>query len=564
MVERTLISLPSQLQLIERLQHLIYLSSSLIFVSGEIGSGKSTLTENLSNLVPSDLQQVYISLTNVPTASKLRQQIVSQLFDKALFNAEDKLLDTIVRLQQTGNRSQNRLVIIDNANNLPTEFIIELCELFSEPDVAQNNTINILLLADEMTNQQYIEYIETHLVSRIRLLLNYIELTLPSLTNQEASGLLQHNFQQVAYQAKLQHQDALHKQLKLCHGNPQKIIKLADDLSQGLLEPITNSWVRTRLPAILLMLLLVAIVSIFAVYLYPKFIPKKPTVDTLPNPIEVRTVEHNADKISTTSTSVTTQENKPAQLAGSWADFDVEITDNKNTVGLSDEVEKRVIISGQQLLELTVLTDSLDKKIIDPDHEDSHVIEVPEVDTNKQFEAVIIEQQAPLLVLPAENAKQIAGEISVEPVATVVTPRKEVDKEQSLSVVEKSTPIETPEVVIDKVKEAEVKPENNGLFTANKTLFAKDPTHYTIQLSGMASREYLVTFQQQYNTAQENVYTYQTVRNNKPWFVVVYGEYTSIKAAQFAANNLPGIFKNRSTWVKAWRVVHNDLRLNDE
>ena len=231
---------------------------------------------------------------------------------------------------------------------------------------------------------------------------------------------------------------------------------------------------------------------------------------------------------------------------------------------MSDEVEKRVIISGQQLLELTVLTDSLDKKIIDPDHEDSHVIEVPEVDTNKQFEAVIIEQQAPLLVLPAENAKQIAGEISVEPVATVVTPRKEVDKEQSLSVVEKSTPIETPEVVIDKVKEAEVKPENNGLFTANKTLFAKDPTHYTIQLSGMASREYLVTFQQQYNTAQENVYTYQTVRNNKPWFVVVYGEYTSIKAAQFAANNLPGIFKNRSTWVKAWRVVHNDLRLNDE
>ena len=62
MVERTLISLPSQLQLIERLQHIIYLSSSLIFVSGEAGSGKSTLTENVSNALPSDLQQVYISL----------------------------------------------------------------------------------------------------------------------------------------------------------------------------------------------------------------------------------------------------------------------------------------------------------------------------------------------------------------------------------------------------------------------------------------------------------------------------------------------------------------------
>ena len=67
MVERTLISLPSQLQLIERLQHLIYLSSSLIFVSGEAGSGKSTLTENLSNSLNADLQQIYISLANTPS-----------------------------------------------------------------------------------------------------------------------------------------------------------------------------------------------------------------------------------------------------------------------------------------------------------------------------------------------------------------------------------------------------------------------------------------------------------------------------------------------------------------
>lgn len=597
MVERTFISLPSQLQLVERLQHLIYLSSSLIFVSGAAGSGKSTLTENLSNLVPSDLQQVYISLTNVPTASKLRQQIISQLFDKALFNAEDKLLDSIIRLQQTENRSQNRLIIIDNANNLPADFIIELCELFSDTDFAQNNTLNVLLLADEMTNLQYLEYIKTHLVSRIGSLLNPIELTLPALSSQEANGLLQHIFQQVDYQAKLQHQDALNKQLKLCHGNPQKIIKLADDLSQGLLEPITHSWIRTRLPAILLMLCLVGIVSIFAVYLYPKFIPSKPVADTL---IDINTI-NPSDKINTASTSVTTQEKQSAKLAGSWADFDINIVDNESMVGLSDETEKRVVISGLQILELTVLTDNVDN-LAESQIIENKVADTQGVDAKQLLSPPVSDYQIPLLLKwPAENEnqktlahltnKQAPKNETTEPVLTSIiastreeqliqttnreagniellsedsnSAGQEEDGSQLTSVAESNDAIKKPVVVAEQVKET-ISNEEKSIFTATDILLAKVPTHYTIQLSGMASRQYLAEFQQQYNTAQENVFTYQTVRNNQPWFVVVYGEYTSIKAAQLAANNLPSVFNNMSTWVKAWRVVHNDLRLNDE
>lgn len=600
MVERTLISLPSQLQLIERLQHLIYLSSSLIFVSGAVGSGKSTLTENLSNLLPSDLQQVYISLSNVPTETKLRQQIVSQLFDKALFNAEDRLLDTIVRLQQTENSAKSRLIIIDDVNNLPVDFILELCELFSNTDFAQNNTLNVLLLADDATNKQYLEYIETHLVSSTRSLLNHIELTLPALSHQEANGLLQHNFQQVDYQAKLQHQDALNKQLKLCHGNPQQIIKLADDLSQGLLKPITNSWVRTRLPAILLMLFLVAIVSVFAVYLYPKFIPNNPTTETLINSTEVILSENNIDNINIASTAITTEEKVSEKLAGSWADFDINIVDNESMVGLSDQTEKRVVISGQQLLELTVLSDNSDNQIIELENSDK-VVE--EQQTNVKKQRNVSQYQVPLLLKqPLENSKQSTNNESVKPVSAVVgiasvqeqylmhTASKQADNiepllatnNSSLVEVSNSKPVDvvnkqfssniestadtkTSVVVIAQAKETAVSDQENNTFTAVDILLSKASTHYTIQLSGMASRQYLAEFQQQYNTAQEkNVFTYQTVLNNKPWFVVVYGDYPSMQSAQLAAKNLPGVFKNMSTWVKKWQVVHNDLRLNNE
>ncbi len=57
MVVRRQVAIPSQLQLLQRLQHLLYLSSSLTFMSGEQGCGKTALLEQLSNQLPDSIQQ---------------------------------------------------------------------------------------------------------------------------------------------------------------------------------------------------------------------------------------------------------------------------------------------------------------------------------------------------------------------------------------------------------------------------------------------------------------------------------------------------------------------------
>lgn len=643
MVERTLISLPSQLQLIERLQHLIYLSSSLIFVSGEAGAGKSTLTENLSNTLPTDLKQVYVSLVNEPTAAKLRQQIISQLFDKALFNAEDKLLDSILRLQQAENRSLNRLIIIDNADHLPTDFIAELCELFSDNSLAQDNTLNVLLLTEQAATEQYLDYIDTHLASRTKDFLNHVELTLPVLNTQEANALLQHNFQQVDYHAKLQHQDALNQQLRLCNGNPQKIIKLADDLSQGLLKPITTSWVQTRLPAIALMLFLVAIVSAIAVYLYPKFIPNKSLseAENAQAPIdstyialeEIKEVEgmpeeHNSSEVNAVEDSEEDNEDSktaaadtqaplnegPEKLAASWADLELDVIDNQSQVGLSDATEKRVVISGQQLLELSVAIEAKDADVNEQvllEDDSSTPLTAPSITTETSVEASTgkvnqteNEQQVPLLLrLPVDNENNLVENETItdnlndskallnsEQTATTVQ-ETVLDKQDTIETVtdasseglvndneleNKALPLsiaeQLPVNISTAAAETAVQPINNistsvkqeSLFTDSETLFAKDASHYTLQLSGMASREYLIEFQNQYRSSLENIYIYQTVRQAKPWYVIIYGDYDSVKSAQLAAKNLPNAFRNMPSWVKKWQVVHNDLRLNNE
>ena len=598
MVERTLISLPSQLQLIERLQHIIYLSSSLIFVSGEAGSGKSTLTENVSNALPSDLQQVYISLIKETTATKLRQQIISKLYDKALFNDEDSLLDSILRLQLQKNKSKNRLIIIDNAKNLPSDFIIELCELFSAPELTDNNNLNILLLGDEGVTKSYLQYIATHLSSRLQSTLNHLELTLPALNSEEASALLLHNFQQVGYKARLEHQDALNKQLNLCQGNPQKIIKLADDLSQGLIVMDNPNWIKTWLPAVLFMLLLVAIVAALAVYLYPRLMRHQPQDSIVETSFDVE----QEDDIK----PVTVEESEP--LAGTWAGLDLHIDDNEIKVGLSDKTEQRVVLSGNDLLEMTVLIEQSAETETETETHTVPLLLKPLDDQTQPSASELIKDEQPTneeipfsLVAPTaqkkglqitEDVKQtesVAARLPVQKVAeeevvgsiettlpvqevveekvvgsiATTLPVQEVIKEKQVDSVAAALPIKKA-VEVKRIVPVKSNRQVDRRFTADNILLAKNPKNFTLQITAMASRSYLSTFQKKYDTKMRDVYAYQTVRQNKPWFVVIYGEYSSLAAANAAKRNLPAVFKGMPTWAKTWQTVHDDLRLNNE
>lgn len=555
MVERTLISLPSQLQLIERLQHLIYLSSSLLFVSGESGTGKSTLTENLSNVLPSDLQQVYISLSNGPTIEKLRQQIISQLYDNPLFNADDKLLVTIERLQRTANK--NTLIIIDNAEILPADFIVELCELFLDMNLAQDNTFNVLLLANEKANKAHLDYIEEHLISRAQALLNHVELKIPVLSSHEANALLQHNFEQAGYQAELQHQDALNQQLKSCVGNPQKIIKLADDLTHGIIKHESSSWIKTRLPAIFLMLFLIAIVTMLAMYLYPKFLPSQLIIKeaqsiiidndgkgTFKQSIPDNNVQVTINQKPVVATN--TNNGQEEALAGSWAISESEIKDNKNNVGLSDVTEQRVVISNQELIEITSLAEAPKKE--------SAALSTEQTTTQTSLQ---IQQESydetPLIAID-KNGSLESTNIDLNKSSSIVN-------EASLS---DSTLVSAESGVLEKETQSVILKDDLIGFTDNDILLSKGANNFTLQLSGMASEKTLLLFKVNHDLPQENIFIYETVRKTKPWFVVTYGEYNSFESASLAAKNLPSTFKGMPTWIKKWQVVHNDLRLNNE
>ena len=100
-------------------------------------------------------------------------------------------------------------------------------------------------------------------------------------------------------------------------------------------------------------------------------------------------------------------------------------------------------------------------------------------------------------------------------------------------------------------------------FTPASSLLAINESKFTLQLTGMSSAKSLQEFISTHQLPREDVYLYKTLRNNKPWYVVIYGQFESRNIANNATNNLPDTLSNMGSWAKDYASVHRDLLLNE-
>ena len=94
MTPQQLPSLPSQMQLRQRLHHLLAISSPFIFLSGAVGSGRTLLCEQLLSMFESSWRVAYLSCHSAPILSRLRESLISQLVPMSVFNPEDPCADS--------------------------------------------------------------------------------------------------------------------------------------------------------------------------------------------------------------------------------------------------------------------------------------------------------------------------------------------------------------------------------------------------------------------------------------------------------------------------------------
>lgn len=83
--------------------------------------------------------------------------------------------------------------------------------------------------------------------------------------------------------------------------------------------------------------------------------------------------------------------------------------------------------------------------------------------------------------------------------------------------------------------------------------------HYTIQLIATSSLESMMAFVKSSKLA--NYQIYETRRENKPWFVLIKGEFASIKDAKTVIQYLSADLQRNSPWVKSGTVVNKEKQV---
>ncbi|HVK98190.1 MAG TPA: SPOR domain-containing protein, partial [Dongiaceae bacterium] len=84
-------------------------------------------------------------------------------------------------------------------------------------------------------------------------------------------------------------------------------------------------------------------------------------------------------------------------------------------------------------------------------------------------------------------------------------------------------------------------------------------SHYVIQLLGAAEETTVKRFLAQ-NPSLKQVTYYRTVRQGKPWFVVVQGDYPDYEAAKTGIKRLPAAVQQQTPWVRKVDAVQKELK----
>lgn len=104
----------------------------------------------------------------------------------------------------------------------------------------------------------------------------------------------------------------------------------------------------------------------------------------------------------------------------------------------------------------------------------------------------------------------------------------------------------------------EPSPEPLGLLTEEEWLAAQPAINHTIQLLGTPNEKRALAWREA-STERRHLHPLKTLRNGKPWHIVVYGSFPSAGRATAAIADLPLRHPRYTPWVRSFRSIRGDL-----
>ncbi|WP_024871399.1 SPOR domain-containing protein [Tolumonas lignilytica] len=513
--------LPTQTQLVSRLRQLVGFSSSFIFLSGSKGTGKTSVAQLLLNELDANFRVGYVTLNEGVDLLRIREQIVLQFAPGAVFDSADLLGETLDRL--VSDLSVPRVLIVDNADCHNPEWIFELWKWLIHVDQQHpNHKISILLIGAS----EFSEHLAQHLKGRAQAAL---EIDIEPLTLKEQKKLLVYCLQDGDVSA-AQGEQAL-ALLANSQGKPGEVVAIAEAcmdkkslLSSGKFDLPVNKIVAG--------VAVVAGVVLLLSWIIPSLSKKDAT------PVTGALPERQAIALApnTSSAAVSTSVVSSAAVSSPVAIQQEGIVSGADTVGLDaeqpadDNNKHRVVISDQAIQQMSA-------------------------NQPVTGNVVATSSASGSAVTSLNQLKPIVNEIKTEDSSAVSSPKVEPKpKKKAVShttkpvikhKVQKTTPPVTkklvePAVKVHKAEHTSVAAAGNGF--ALQLVASSNPA----ALKKLAMSNGLQTKTQVYKNQSSGMY------------VLIYGEYSSAKAAKAAIAGLPAALKNMKPWPKSYAQIHKE------
>lgn len=512
---------PSRLQLLEKLEHLSRFSDFLLLVTGPAGAGKSVLVQKLQ-AAESD-RTLRLCAVDGSKAGDLNGLLISlsqQLSPELDIQADNQqMLNAIYSFAQVMAVDHIQwVIIIDNADQLENPVIQLLLQMLSE---AQGLSVkpHLLMAAGEDFQarlESFDEYdlLESQVHQLILEAFTYAEAKNYLLQRYSAAASLTEKQLQAVYDAAGGYPGRLNQQIELLFrsGTVNKTSEI-------------SGFTRVHYASIAGVLLLVLVVGLWQ-YWPESDDGNSRTQVQIQVPIEAAPVitsgegsapvpELKLEQVPRGTAEALSADTLPPSMDTAPAgmpDENVSVAVNTPVVSGLDEV---VHVEVKQAVDEAVTSQST----MQPESNVAVVVESP---------VKKIESAAP---------KTVVTSVATQPKPVIVTKAEPV---------EKKVPVTSTVALESRLTEAE------------QSLMRWPARGYTLQMLGAGMK----TSAEQFIDAQaepQKFYMFETRYKNKPWYVVVYGQYKDRDAAQAASASLPSALAKLKPWARTIQGIQADI-----
>src|SRR5574344_2089557 len=521
--------LPGQTTLVERVRYQLAVGTPFLFLTGDSGSGKTVLCEKICSAVENDYLCAFVPCSEVPSLLKLRELLLQQLSPTTVFNAEDKLLGTVQRINFNTSKV---VIVVDNIDKAPDSFLIELAEIYQT--YKSQELFNIILTSAT-------SWADARVRSLKEIGITPIEIEIPYLNNQDKLNELEYYLRQ--YGVKVSDRDLVNIPEIEKKGSPEDVRKLAQKLTDKNKESAMNNDTKSvekkvknkveketakvnktsKVSLILTMCALVIAVGVLGFVWYKQ---------SNTNIVFSKNVPDNSLKQTPPSQLNQEFEEQKTENEESKNDIvvhDEELTEIENTVATDEKKSLSSKMDDTDVNKLVNDSVSIDKTTQKAENSSKSQNEANKVSDNSADKASV-KSESDTVVAPAVNEESSASKDNAKE-----------EKVDNVSV--------KKDVLPETTEKAEVQQDN-----IKNDFQSLDNKHYSVQLMATKSKADAQSF-----ASKLEGNSWVLFRNKDKNYIVMWGDFESSQMATTAIKTLPKNVRNQGPWAKKIGKVKQEI-----